>query len=58
MTNSNTLVLGIGNTLLSDEGVGVRMLDWLQDNSPDLPNVHYVDGGTLSHAFYGRRVVD
>ena len=48
MANNNTLVLGIGNTLLSDEGVGVRMLAWLQDNYPDLPNVNYLDGGTLS----------
>ncbi len=47
MTN-NTLVLGIGNTLLSDEGVGVRMLAYLQDNYPDLAHVDYLDGGTLS----------
>ena len=48
MANNNTLVLGIGNTLLSDEGVGVRMLAYLQDNYPDLPHVEYLDGGTLS----------
>jgi len=42
------LILGVGNTLLSDEGVGVQMLDYLQLHHPDLENVTYVDGGTLS----------
>jgi hydrogenase maturation protease len=48
LANNNTLVLGIGNTLLSDEGLGVRMLANLQENYPDLPQVEYLDGGTLS----------
>jgi hydrogenase maturation protease len=43
-----TLVLGIGNTLLSDEGVGVRMLDWMQRHFPALTGIRYLDGGTLS----------
>jgi hydrogenase maturation protease len=45
---NHTLVLGIGNTLLSDEGTGVHMLDYLRDHFPDLPGVEYLDGGTLS----------
>ena len=45
---NHTLVLGIGNTLLSDEGTGVRMLDYLREHFPDLPCVEYLDGGTLS----------
>lgn len=45
---NHTLVLGIGNTLLSDEGTGVHMLDYLRDHFPDLPGVVYLDGGTLS----------
>lgn len=45
---AKTLVLGIGNTLLSDEGVGVRMLDWLQRHFPALTGLNYLDGGTLS----------
>ena len=53
MANNNTLVLGIGNTLLSDEGVGVHMLAYLQDNCPDLPDVDYLDGGTLSFTLAG-----
>ena len=43
-----TLVLGIGNTLLSDEGVGVHMLAWLQRHYPALTAIDYLDGGTLS----------
>jgi hydrogenase maturation protease len=46
--DNHTLVLGIGNTLLSDEGAGVHMLDYLRDHFPDLPCVEYLDGGTLS----------
>ena len=53
MANNNTLVLGIGNTLLSDEGVGVHMLAYIQDNYPDLPNTDYLDGGTLSFTLAG-----
>ena len=45
---NHTLVLGIGNTLLSDEGTGVSMLDYLREHFPDLPGVEYLDGGTLS----------
>ena len=43
-----TLLLGIGNTLLSDEGVGVRMLSWMQRHHPDLNGISFLDGGTLS----------
>ena len=48
MKPTNTLMLGIGNTLLSDEGVGVHALNLLQSSHPDLPNLTYIDGGTLS----------
>jgi hydrogenase maturation protease len=43
-----TLVLGIGNTLLTDEGVGVHAIRALQTENPDLGEVEYLDGGTLS----------
>ena len=45
---AKTLILGIGNTLLADEGVGVRMLDWMQRHYPTLEGIDYIDGGTLS----------
>lgn len=48
MKSTNTLILGIGNTLLSDEGVGIHALNLLQTSHPDLPNLTYIDGGTLS----------
>lgn len=39
------LVLGMGNILLSDEGVGVRAVEYMQDKA--LPaNVDLLDGGT------------
>jgi len=43
------LVLGIGNTLLSDEGVGIHVVQALlsPENHPR-DGVEYVDGGTLS----------
>ena len=43
-----TLVLGIGNTLLSDEGLGVHLLEYLRERHPELPGVTWLDGGTLS----------
>jgi hydrogenase maturation protease len=46
--SSNTLILGIGNTLLRDEGAGIHALNLLQSTRPDLTNLTYVDGGTLS----------
>jgi len=46
--NSHTLILGIGNTLLSDEGIGVHVVRYLQTQHPTLPQVRYLDGGTLS----------
>jgi hydrogenase maturation protease len=44
MTNS-TLVLGIGNFLMKDEGVGVHFISYLQENPLPLP-VDMLDGGT------------
>jgi hydrogenase maturation protease len=48
MTCDETLILGIGNTLLSDEGAGIHALNHLQSAYPDIPNLTFVDGGTLS----------
>lgn len=44
----STLILGIGNTLLADEGLGIHLLDYLRERHPELPGVTYLDGGTLS----------
>lgn len=48
MENKNTLILGIGNSLLSDEGAGIQVLDYLREHYPGLPDVTLLDGGTLS----------
>jgi hydrogenase maturation protease len=48
-----TVVLGVGNTLLSDEGVGVHVVERLRRDHPDLAAVEYLDGGTLSFTLAG-----
>lgn len=50
-----TLILGIGNTLLSDEGVGVHVLQALEPALPasEFPDVTLLDGGTLSFTLAG-----
>lgn len=48
------LILGIGNTLLSDEGVGVHVIRTLaEDIPPDDEEIELVDGGTLSFTLAG-----
>lgn len=47
------LVLGIGNTLLSDEGAGVHALRRLQAGARERDGVEYLDGGTLSFTLAG-----
>ncbi len=42
------LVLGIGNTLLADEGVGVVAMSTLRDRLDGNPDIEFLDGGTLS----------
>jgi hydrogenase maturation protease len=48
-----TLILGIGNTLLSDEGVGVHVIRHLAAEHPDEPDLTFLDGGTLSFTLAG-----
>jgi hydrogenase maturation protease len=43
-----TLVLGLGNILLGDEGVGVRVVERLQELYEFPPEVRVLDGGTLA----------
>ena len=51
------LVLGLGNTLLRDDGIGVHVVNALQLNlpsdSPDHPRVKCVEGGTLGLSLLG-----
>lgn len=43
-----TLVLGIGNTLLSDEGVGIVAMEALRRELGEREDFEFLDGGTLS----------
>lgn len=43
----NALVLGVGNLIMSDDGVGVRVVQQLQREFSFPANVEIVDGGTL-----------
>ena len=47
METKRIMILGVGNLLFSDEGVGVRVAESLQDHFNFSDNVRVVDGGTL-----------
>ncbi|MFC5708030.1 HyaD/HybD family hydrogenase maturation endopeptidase [Aeromonas eucrenophila] len=42
----NTLILGVGNLLLSDEAVGVRLVEALEREYRFAPGIELLDGGT------------
>jgi hydrogenase maturation protease len=44
-----TTILGLGNTLLRDEGFGVHFLKYLAEKYSFPESVNLVDGGTLSY---------
>lgn len=46
MNSSNITILGIGNTLYSDEGIGVQILPTLEEFFKDDPFVEVFDGST------------
>ena len=48
MSRDQTLILGVGNTLLTDEGAGIHALNQLQLKFPDYSHLNFIDGGTLS----------
>lgn len=48
-----TLVLGIGNTLLGDDGAGVYAVRHLQNRHAARHDVEFLDGGTLSFTLAG-----
>ena len=53
MMEKKILVLGVGNILLRDEGIGVRVVEKLEKEYRFSSNVELMDGGTL-----GMRLVD
>lgn len=48
MKKMKTVILGVGNTLLSDEGVGIHVLDALSKTEVPREGIDLIDGGTLS----------
>ena len=53
LKDTSTLVLGIGNTLLTDEGVGVHVINRMANQCAGVPGVTFLDGGTLSFSLAG-----
>lgn len=51
--NNRTLILGIGNVLLRDEGAGIHALRRLGEMLGDRDDVELMDGGTLSFTLAG-----
>ena len=49
-TQHKILILGIGNILMSDEGVGVRAIEKLETDYTLPPNITLLDGGTAGYA--------
>jgi len=41
-----TVVLGLGNPLMADEGIGVRLVERLAESAEEYPDVEFVDVGT------------
>ncbi len=52
-TSSRITVLGVGNILLKDEGVGVRVVERLSERYDFPDNVRVVDGGVLGTRLMG-----
>lgn len=48
-----TLVLGLGNELLADEGIGVHAMRRLQQALEAQDGIEFLDGGTLSFTLAG-----
>ncbi|MCU7845804.1 MAG: HyaD/HybD family hydrogenase maturation endopeptidase [Candidatus Thiodiazotropha sp. (ex Monitilora ramsayi)] len=48
MSIETVLILGIGNTLLTDEGIGVHLVERMRNEVGEMKGVEYMDGGTLS----------
>lgn len=46
------LVLGLGNILIQDEGIGVRVVEHLQQEYDTPEDVEILDGGTAGMALY------
>lgn len=53
MKEKQITIMGVGNILFTDEGVGVRVLEMLTEQYDFPPNVAIVDGGVLGMNLLG-----
>ena len=53
MAKEQILVLGVGNILLTDEGVGIRVIERIQERYEFPDNVSVLDGGVLGLSLLG-----
>lgn len=44
------LVMGVGNTLMQDDGIGINIIETLRSSENSHPSLHLVDGGTIGLA--------
>jgi hydrogenase maturation protease len=55
----DVVVLGLGNPLMTDEGIGGAVVDRLARRAGEFPNVEFIDAGTaglaILHKLSGRR---
>ncbi|TVQ90664.1 MAG: hydrogenase maturation protease [Chromatiaceae bacterium] len=51
--SGDTLILGLGNVLLTDEAVAAAVLQALAEQTPPDPDLTLLDGGTLSFTLAG-----
>jgi hydrogenase maturation protease len=47
------LLIGIGNYLMGDEGIGVQFIQWLAENNVQLPDTDILDGGVGGFTLMG-----
>jgi hydrogenase maturation protease len=53
MASKQILVLGVGNILFADEGVGIRVIERIQERFAFPDNVSVLDGGVLGLSLLG-----
>jgi len=49
-SNPVVLVMGVGNTLMQDDGVGIHVIEQLLKNPDTHPSLRPIDGGTIGLA--------
>ena len=47
VNSRKVLVMGVGNTLLQDDGIGIHVTESLKASQEPCPDVDFIDGGTI-----------